>query len=92
MLKKKSEILGRACSNGKTFSKLDRNMKYSLMFNSSDSPTKLRNGTYFRLKGRLETHWKIQDSSGLLGRKLGRPYWNIESILNFNMVDPRSKI
>ena len=24
MLKKKSEILGRACSNGETFSKLDR--------------------------------------------------------------------
>ena len=24
MLKKKSEILGRACSNGKTFSELDR--------------------------------------------------------------------
>ena len=55
MLKKKSEILGRAFSNGKTFSKLTRKMKYSLMFGSSYTLTKIGNRTYFRLKGRRKS-------------------------------------
>ena len=40
MLKKKSDILGRAFSNGKTSSKLAKHMKYYLMLGSSDSLTK----------------------------------------------------
>ena len=56
MLKKQSEILGRAFSNGKTFFlNYLQNMKHSLMLGSSYSLTKTPNGTYFQLKGRRKS-------------------------------------